>query len=255
MERRKRGSISKAASAPAPPKVVPILAALLERAAARGDADGGGTAAPAFRGRTRPEISVRRYAERIYRYAGCSPACFVVAHVYLDRLARRREDDDDDEEAPTAAAAVCVDSYSVHRLLITSVMVASKFMDDIHYNNAYFARVGGVEVAEMNGLELELLFALRFRLNVRPATFAAYCAALEGEVMMAADSNPLPPPSPSTEEERQDAAARRLALIKAAHGVTRCRTTTLLNHSASRNLSREFPEASRSFGSVCSVAR
>ncbi|KAL5208839.1 hypothetical protein ABZP36_033274 [Zizania latifolia] len=231
MERRKMGSISKGASAPAPPKVVAILAGLLERAAARGDAGGGGTAAPAFRGRTRPEISVRRYAERIYRYAGCSPACFVVAHVYLDRFARRREeeegDDDDDDEAPAAAAA-CVDSYSVHRLLITSVMVAAKFMDDIHYNNAYFARVGGVEVAEMNGLELELLFALRFRLNVTPATFAAYCAELEGEVMMAADNHPLlppsPSPSPSPEEERQEAprkddAARRLALIKAAHRV------------------------------------
>ncbi|KAL5199360.1 hypothetical protein ABZP36_020563 [Zizania latifolia] len=232
MERRKRGSISKGAAAPAP-KVVAVLAGLLERAAARGDADadahGAGPAATAFRGRARPEISVRRYAERIYRYAGCSPACFVVAHVYLDRLARRREDDEDDEDEEEAPAPARVDSYSVHRLLITSVMVAAKFMDDIHYNNAYFARVGGVEVAEMNGLELELLFALRFRLNVTPATFATYCAKLEGEVI-AAEDNLLPPPlpsplpSPSLEKERheaprQDDNARRLALIKAAHRI------------------------------------
>uniref|UniRef100_J3L978 Cyclin n=2 Tax=Oryza brachyantha TaxID=4533 RepID=J3L978_ORYBR len=91
-------------------------------------------------------------------------------------------------------------------------MVAAKFMDDIHYNNAYFARVGGVEVAEMNGLELELLFALRFRLNVTPATFAAYCTALEGE--MAADDPLLsrlssPSPSPSPEEEEESQAPRR----------------------------------------------
>jgi hypothetical protein len=101
-----------------------------------------------------------------------------------------------------------------------------------HYNNAYFARVGGVEVAEMNGLELELLFALRFRLNVTPATFATYCAALEGE--MAADDGPLPSPSPSPEEEGNDrrqppprrkdgitnkvaAAVDRSALLTAAH--------------------------------------
>lgn len=58
-----------------------------------------------------------------------------------------------------------------------------------HYNNAYFARVGGVEVAEMNGLELELLFALRFRLNVTPDTFARYCAALEAHML-------VPPPPP-----------------------------------------------------------
>uniref|UniRef100_A0A0D9VBM4 Cyclin n=1 Tax=Leersia perrieri TaxID=77586 RepID=A0A0D9VBM4_9ORYZ len=210
-------SAGAAAAAPAP-KVVAVLAGLLERAAARGDADEGtpaaAAAATAFRGRARPEISVRRYAERIYRYAGCSSACFVVARVYLDRLAGRRPEEEEDRESSSsspaaAAASVVVDSYSVHRLLITSVMVAAKFMDDIHYNNAYFARVGGVEVAEMNGLELELLFALRFRLNVTPATFAAYCAALEGE-MVAADC-PLPPPisSPSPEEEEENFQASR----------------------------------------------
>ena len=57
--------------------------------------------------------------------AGCSPACFVVAYAYLDRLALG-EDDEDGE-----GMAVAVDSYSVHRLLITSVMVAAKFMDDM----------------------------------------------------------------------------------------------------------------------------
>ncbi|TVU33570.1 hypothetical protein EJB05_25395 [Eragrostis curvula] len=194
------------------PRVVAVLAGLLERAAERGDGEGAATAS-AFRGRTRPGIAVRRYAERIYRYAGCSPACFVVAYVYLDRLARRREDEDgdDEEEEAAGAAVVGVDSYSVHRLLITSVMVAAKFMDDIHYNNAYFARVGGVEVAEMNGLELELLFALRFRLNVTPDTFARYCAALEGEMMLAGFEDPMPllPPPPEEEEERRDRARKQ----------------------------------------------
>jgi hypothetical protein len=49
-----------------------------------------------------------------------------------------------------------------------------------------------VEVAEMNGLELELLFALRFRLNVTPDTFARYCAALEAHMLA-----PTPAPAPA----------------------------------------------------------
>jgi hypothetical protein len=115
------------------PRAVSVLAGLLERAAERGD--GGAAPAPsssppsAFRGKALPAIPVRRYAERIYRYAGCSPACFVVAYVYLDRLAQRPLDGEEDEEA--GAAVVGVDSYSVHRLLITAVMVAAKFMDDM----------------------------------------------------------------------------------------------------------------------------
>ena len=49
-----------------------------------------------------------------------------------------------------------------------------------------------MEVSEMNGLELEFLFALRFRLNVTPDDFAAYCATLEGQM-----STPTPPLSPT----------------------------------------------------------
>ncbi|CAN6242864.1 unnamed protein product [Urochloa humidicola] len=122
------------------PRAVSVLAGLLERAAERGDAEAeaeGGGAAPAasssssFRGKALPAIPVRRYAERIYRYAGCSPACFVVAYVYLDRLARGGQGEEEEEgDAEAAAAVVGVDSYSVHRLLITAVMVAAKFMDD-----------------------------------------------------------------------------------------------------------------------------
>lgn len=82
-----------------------------------------------------------------------------------------------------------------------------------HYNNAYFARVGGVELREMNGLELEFLFALRFRLNVTPDDFASYCAALEGEMMATTTPPPLSPPavmvsvSVSPEEEEEAAVA------------------------------------------------
>ncbi|KAM0823824.1 hypothetical protein ACQ4PT_070608 [Festuca glaucescens] len=203
MERRRRASSTRSSTtkrASAPPKVVAVLAGLLERAATRGDADGSASAA-AFRspGGRKPEIGVRRYAERIYRYAGCSPACFVVAYAYLDRLATAAPEEEGE------GVVVAVDSYSVHRLLITSVMVAAKFMDDIHYNNAYFARVGGVEVSEMNGLELEFLFALRFHLNVTPDEFASYCATLEGQMT----TTTTPPSSPtlslmiSSEEEEE----------------------------------------------------
>ncbi|CAN6226941.1 unnamed protein product [Urochloa humidicola] len=198
------------------PRAVAVLAGLLERAAERGDAEaeagGALTASSAFRGKALPAIPVRRYAERIYRYAGCSPACFVVAYVYLDRLAHGGQGEEEEGDAEEAAAVVGVDSYSVHRLLITAVMVATKFMDDKHYNNAYFARVGGVEVAEMNGLELELLFALRFRLNVTPDTFARYCAALECHID-SDDAAAAPVPSPlapvGSSEEEVEAERRR----------------------------------------------
>lgn len=50
------------------------------------------------------------------------------------------------------------------------------------YNNAYYAKVGGVTTAELNRLEMKFLFGLDFRLHVSLRTFGRYCSELEKEV-------------------------------------------------------------------------
>jgi len=65
-------------------------------------------------------------------------------------------------------------SLNVHRVIITSVMLAAKFFDDQYFNNAYYAKVGGVPVGEMNILEVELLFRLNFSLHVTTDVFKKY---------------------------------------------------------------------------------
>eukprot|EP00163_Fabomonas_tropica_P009578 TRINITY_DN193_c0_g1_i1.p1 TRINITY_DN193_c0_g1~~TRINITY_DN193_c0_g1_i1.p1 ORF type:complete len:230 (+),score=58.66 TRINITY_DN193_c0_g1_i1:1036-1725(+) len=59
-----------------------------------------------------------------------------------------------------------------------SVMLAAKFIDDTYYNNAYYARVGGVPCGEMNSLELEFLFLINFGLHTTPEIFYRYRAEL-----------------------------------------------------------------------------
>ncbi|KAL5797818.1 hypothetical protein ACOSQ2_002638 [Xanthoceras sorbifolium] len=63
-------------------------------------------------------------------------------------------------------------------------MVASKMMDDVHYNNAFYARVGGVSNAELNKLELEVLFLLDFGVTVSSRVFESYCLHLEKEMLV-----------------------------------------------------------------------
>ncbi|GJX87269.1 cyclin-U4-1-like protein [Tanacetum coccineum] len=125
----------------------------------------------AFHGLTRPSISIQCYLERIFKYANCSPSCYVVAYVYLDRFIQQQ-------------SALLINSFNVHRLLITSVMVAAKFMDDLYYNNAYYAKVGGISTTEMNFLEVDFLFGLGFQLNVNPTTFHTYCSYLQKEMLI-----------------------------------------------------------------------
>nr|CAB3487824.1 unnamed protein product [Digitaria exilis] len=51
------------------------------------------------------------------------------------------------------------------------------------YNNAYFARVGGISLTEMNYLEVDFLFGVGFDLNVSPETFGHYCSVLQAEML------------------------------------------------------------------------
>jgi hypothetical protein len=101
---------------------------------------------------------------RIHKYASCSNECFVLALVYIDRLIQRNN--------------FLLTELNVHRVVITAVLLAAKFFDDAYYNNAYYAKVGGVLVSEMNGLEVDFLFRINFSLHVTPELFHKYRAEL-----------------------------------------------------------------------------
>eukprot|EP00775_Hariotina_reticulata_P010536 gene10536-10696_t len=117
-----------------------------------------GGAAPqltVFHGLRAPPISIEAYLVRIAKYAKCSPACFAHAMVHMLKLAQQ-----DASFAPTR--------LNVHRLLLTGVLISAKFLDDRYFNNAFYAKVGGVSTAELNRLELEMLQLLEFKLSVTP---------------------------------------------------------------------------------------
>ncbi|KAF5744264.1 cyclin-U4-1 [Tripterygium wilfordii] len=154
-------------------KLITFLSSLLQRLAESNDLNPQFQTQKisVFHGLTRPSISIQSYLDRIFKYANCSPSCFIVAYVYLDRFAQSQP-------------SLPINSFNVHRLLITSVMVAAKFMDDMYYNNGYYAKVGGISKTEMNYLELDFLFGLGFNLNVTPNTFYTYCSYLQKEMVM-----------------------------------------------------------------------
>ncbi|CAN1246856.1 CYCP3-1 [Linum grandiflorum] len=66
-----------------------------------------------------------------------------------------------------AQTNVHLTSLNVHRLLITSIMLAAKFVDDAFFNNAYYARVGGISTGELNNWKEKLLQTDSTRLNDR----------------------------------------------------------------------------------------
>lgn len=111
----------------APPSVISVLASLLDRAIARNDraAVNRGNAAAVGDARSRAfeshqvlDMTIQSFLERIYRYARVAPPVYVVAYVYVDRLCQFNP-----------GLRIC--SANAHRLLITTIMVASKFVEDL----------------------------------------------------------------------------------------------------------------------------
>jgi hypothetical protein len=139
-----------------------VLEELVTAPTQNGDLDG--IPVTKFHGLRAPSIAVSDYLVRISKFSGCSDECFVLALIYIDRLITKRR--------------IILDQYNVHRLLVTSVMLAAKFFDDHYLDNQHYAAVGGVPKGEMNVLELEFLFLLEFNLHVTRADYDMYRTAL-----------------------------------------------------------------------------
>lgn len=108
-----------------------------------------------------PQLSIHDYLMRIATYFQCSHECFVLALVYIDRIVKLHPE-----------FTIC--NLNIHRLLVTSVMLAAKFFDDVYYSNSYYARVGGVRKQEMNALEKLFLHLIEYRLHVLPQEYEQY---------------------------------------------------------------------------------
>ncbi|CAM0140329.1 unnamed protein product [Umbelopsis sp. WA50703] len=59
-----------------------------------------------------------------------------------------------------------IDSFNIHRLVISGVTVASKLFSDTFFTNTRYAKVGGLPIAELNNLELEFLHLNNFDLYI-----------------------------------------------------------------------------------------
>ncbi|KAK9693898.1 cyclin-like protein interacting with PHO85 [Basidiobolus ranarum] len=108
-----------------------------------------------------PDISIKSYIRRIQKFITFGNDSLVAILIYLDR-------------AMKSASDFYVNSYTIHRLLITSITVANKFLSDVCYPNSRYAKVGGLSLHEMNSLELEFLFMINFDLNIHPKEFLEY---------------------------------------------------------------------------------
>lgn len=113
------------------PLVISVLASLIERTLARNERIGrkcelsvkhninsSKTSVRVFDCNETPDMTIQSYLERIFRYTRAGPSVYVVAYVYIDRFCQLLPE-------------FKITGRNVHRLLITTIMVASKYVEDM----------------------------------------------------------------------------------------------------------------------------
>ncbi|KAJ2658896.1 cyclin-like protein interacting with PHO85 [Coemansia sp. RSA 1200] len=109
-----------------------------------------------FHSRAVPSISAHDYLYRVSKYVGLENDSVLAVLVYLDRVTRSQ----------IHRPSLAISPYNIHRLILSAIVVAHKFNSDIFLNNVRYSKVGGIPLAELNQLELELLFMIKFDLKV-----------------------------------------------------------------------------------------
>ena len=80
--------------------------------------------------------------------------------------------------SPPSLYIICIITY-FYRLILSAVLLTSKFYNDVFYGNHFLAFVGGISLQEMNLLEAEFLKLVNWAIWVAPETeFEMYLAGV-----------------------------------------------------------------------------
>ncbi|KAH3678511.1 hypothetical protein WICMUC_001528 [Wickerhamomyces mucosus] len=110
-----------------------------------------------FHSRTPPGISIYNYIARLSRYSSLENAVLLATVYYIDLLTK-------------AYPNFTLNSLTVHRFLLTATTVGSKGLCDSFCTNSHYAKVGGVQVNELDILEREFLMKVNYRILPRDNT-------------------------------------------------------------------------------------
>ncbi len=117
-------------------------------------------------GRSITGISFDDYFLRLVRYLNCSESCYICALIYIDRYMEMNPD-------------FVISYYSIYRLFAAAMLVSMKYLEDTYFTNEYYARVFGVETAELNCIEVDFFLLVKGRLFIDEQLYKFYINSID----------------------------------------------------------------------------
>lgn len=113
-----------------------------------------------------PSISIGDYLAYLNIYMLCPEHCYVLALIYVERLISK-------------VKKYTFDTISLHRLFLIGLVVATKYSEDKYYKNSYYAKIGGIQINDLNSLEKKFLLLLDFDLFVTHEQFENFTKTIK----------------------------------------------------------------------------
>lgn len=99
-----------------------------------------------------PSISIEHYLGRLQKYGKVNDSTIILVLIYIDRICNKNK--------------IKLSYYNIHKIILASFVIASKYNEDDYYSSKFYAQLGGVSKEEMFLLEYEFLSLINFNLFV-----------------------------------------------------------------------------------------
>ena len=116
-----------------------------------------------------PSISIKDYLERLYKYSKMNVSTIILILIYIDRISNINK--------------FKLTYYIIHKLILSSMVVAIKYNEDEYFSMKFYAKLGGVSKNEMVFLEYYFVSLIKFNLFIKKELFNKY-----NEYISSADS-------------------------------------------------------------------
>lgn len=98
-------------------------------------------------------ISIEDYLKRLIMYLDISKNLIVVSTIYINRL------------------KIKFNYNNYHKIILISLLVTNKFLEDDNINNKFWADCGGIPLDLLNKLERKFLIKINYNLYIREEEF------------------------------------------------------------------------------------
>jgi hypothetical protein len=98
-------------------------------------------------------ITIEDYLIKLTKGLGITNTVMICAIIYLERL------------------DIDINIFNIHKLMLVSLLISSKFVEDENYKNKHWSRFGGISLSILNRLEKFYLIKIKNKLYIHTTEF------------------------------------------------------------------------------------